>query len=78
LENNLAVFKKKQESVSKDDEILKLLGEIRDKLAATEEQEYLAILSGIVSSIGPDYGGDETAENFSELARSLAREMRRV
>lgn len=73
-ENNLAVFKKK-ESVSKDDEILEILREIRDKLTTRDEQDYSAILSGIVSSIGPVYGGGESAKNFSHLARDLAGKM---
>jgi hypothetical protein len=75
LENNLAAFKKKKESVSKDDEILEVLREIRDKLTTRDEQDYSAILSGIVSKIGPVYGGEETAKNFSNLARDLAGRM---
>ena len=73
-ENNLAIFKKK-ESASKDDEILNILREIRDKLTTRDEQDFSAILSGIVSSIGPVYGGEESAKNFSHLARDLAGKM---
>jgi hypothetical protein len=71
----LAAFKKKKESVSKDDEILEVLREIRDKLTTRDEQDYSAILSGIVSKIGPVYDGEETAKNFSNLARDLAGRM---
>ena len=68
-ENNLAVFKKK-ESASKDDEILNILREIRDKLTTRDEQDF--------SSIGPVYGGEESAKNFSHLARDLAGKMEKL
>lgn len=74
----LALFKKKKKTAESapDEDILSVLKEIRDKLTTRDEQDYSAILSGIVSSTGPTNGGEDTAKSFAEFARCLIGQMR--
>ena len=74
----LGLRKKKPEPPSSNDaEILAVLKEIRDKLTDREEQDYSAVLSGIMSNLGPVDGGAGTGKTFSEMARCLIRDMRK-
>ncbi len=65
----LGLFKRKSVESAPDAEILSVLKEIRDKLTTRDEQDYSAILSGIVSSTGPNNGGEDVAKSFAEFAR---------
>ena len=47
-----------------------------DSSSTSEEREYLAVLSGLVSSLGVGGTNTETAKNIRNLAKEIAKEMR--